>query len=163
MHRSRTTEGGRRKEWRLSFARPSGAPPLVEQGESWGALMASRVGLGFGVLRSHTGREMLLGGPSLREAKQALQGLIPGRTHTAGPREIVLGKGLLTITISPVLAGGNHHRGNHPCPVYTAPPRPSPRTSTQAALALRWAQLPAAAPVWDTSTPPRQVMGGTSV
>lgn len=49
---------------------------------------------GFRVPRSRTGREMLLGGLSLREAKQALQGLIPGRMRTAGPCGIVPGKRL---------------------------------------------------------------------
>lgn len=83
---------------------------------------------GFGIPRSSSGGEILHGGPSLRESKQALQGLIPGRTHTAGSHGIVLGKGFLTIAIHPALAGRTPPPGKPPSPHVhlTAPPRPFP-------------------------------------
>lgn len=85
---------------------------------------------GFGVPRSGTEREMLLGEPSLREAKQVPQGLIPGRTRTAGPHGIVLGKGSLTITICPALAGRKPQPGKPPSPrvhLLVCPPEPAHR------------------------------------
>ena len=79
-HRSRTAEGGRRNERRLSFARRSGAPLLAEQGESWGAIVASWVGLGY---RGHTlgGKCYLEGhlcGKQSKRCKVSFQG---GRAH----------------------------------------------------------------------------------
>lgn len=102
---------------------------------------------------------MLLERPSLREAKQALQSLIPGRMRTAGPCGIVPGKGLLTITICPALAGRKPPLGKPPSPRVhlTAPPGLSPQTCMRAALHLP--QLPAAAPAWDTSAPPGRGQG----
>lgn len=93
---------------------------------------------------------MLLGELSLREAKQVPQGLIPGRTRTAGPHGTVLGKGLLNITICPALAGRKPPPGKPPSPhghLPVCPPEPAHRHEPQ---------LPAATPVLDTSKPPWQ-------
>lgn len=73
---------------------------------------------------------MLLGGLPLQEGRQVLQGLIVGRTRTAGPRGMVLGKGSLAVAICPALLGGHRRQGNCPRPVHTTlhrlvwPPEP---------------------------------------
>lgn len=120
-----------------------------------GCVLSSHCGKsdGFGVPRSCTGRETLLGGTSLQEAKQARQGLVAGRMHTAGRRGIVLGEGLLTIAIHGACREETTTRETTltlPAPYcisWSVPPN------------LHWPQIPLAAPAWDTSTLPGRGWG----
>lgn len=128
LRRSRTAKGGQRNKRRLSFVYRSGAPLLVEQGASQGAIVASRVG--FGVLRSRTGREMLPGRSSLREAKQVLQSLIPERTRTAALCGIMPGKGLLDHQYPPSASWEETTTWETTLAQHTLSESPSPSPST---------------------------------